>query len=102
LLGWAWTWLVIAELLGVKAGLTEIIDTQGRRFHFDHVYPIILLIGLTGFLTDQFLSWFRGVIFPYTEEGANASARGAARVLSKVNPLRLKRAFRAKPVTVAT
>lgn len=102
LLGWAWTWLVIAELLGVKAGLTEIIDTQGRRFHFDHVYPIIFLIGLTGFLTDQFLAWFRGVIFPYTEEGANASAQGAARVLSKVNPLRLKRALRAKPVAIGT
>ena len=102
LLGWAWTWLIIAELLGVKAGLTEIIDTQGRRFHFDHVYPIILLIGLTGFLTDQFLAWFRGVIFPYTEQGISASARSAARVLSKVSPLRLKRALRAKPVTVAT
>jgi NitT/TauT family transport system permease protein len=98
LLGWAWTWLVIAELLGVKAGLTEIIDTQGRRFHFDHVYPIILLIGLTGFLTDQFLSWFRGVIFPYTEEGASASARSAARFLSKVNPLRRRRAYHAKAV----
>lgn len=88
LLGWAWTWLVIAELLGVKAGLTELIDTQGRRFHFDHVYPIILLIGLTGFLTDQALAWLRGVIFPYTEEGSRASARGAARLLAKVNPLR--------------
>ncbi len=102
LLGWAWTWLVIAELLGVKAGLTEIIDTQGRRFHFDHVYPIILLIGLTGFLTDQFLAWFRGVLFPYTEEGASASARGAARVLSKVNPLRLRRTFQPKTLPAST
>ncbi|MEM0895419.1 MAG: ABC transporter permease [Verrucomicrobiota bacterium] len=83
LLGWAWTWLVVAELIGVKAGLTEFIDTQGRRFHFDHVYPVILLIGLTGFLSDQFLSWFRGVIFPYTEEGAKAGARVVGRCLSK-------------------
>ena len=84
LLGWAWTWLVIAELLGVKAGLTEIIDTQGRRFHFDHVYPIILLIGLTGFLTDQFLSWFRGVLFPYSEDGARRSARVVNRAFAKI------------------
>ncbi|MEM7387989.1 MAG: ABC transporter permease subunit [Verrucomicrobiota bacterium] len=75
LLGWAWTWLVIAELLGVKAGLTEIIDTQGRRFHFDHVYPIILLIGFTGFFTDQFLNWFRGVLFPYTDDSARPGIR---------------------------
>lgn len=84
LLGWAWTWLVIAELLGVKAGLTEIIDTQGRRFHFDHVYPIILLIGLTGFLTDQFLCWFRGVLFPYSEEGSRSSARAFSRAFARI------------------
>ncbi|MEO0448115.1 MAG: ABC transporter permease subunit, partial [Verrucomicrobiota bacterium] len=66
LLGWAWTWLVIAELMGVKSGLTEIIDTQGRRFHFDIVYATILLIGLTGFLTDQLLSRIRPVVFPWS------------------------------------
>ncbi|MEM0968219.1 MAG: ABC transporter permease [Verrucomicrobiota bacterium] len=66
LLGWAWTWLVIAELMGVKSGLTEIIDTQGRRVHFDIVYATILLIGLTGFLTDQLLSRIRPVVFPWS------------------------------------
>jgi NitT/TauT family transport system permease protein len=69
LLGWAWTWLVIAELIGAKSGLTEIIDTQGRRFHFDHVYPIIFLIGVTGFVTDQILSGLRGILFPWTSTG---------------------------------
>ena len=69
LLGWAWTWLVVAELIGTKSGLTEIIDTQGRRFHFDHVYPIILLIGFTGFLTDQLLSNLRDIFFPWANEG---------------------------------
>lgn len=67
LLGWAWTWLVIAELIGEKSGLTEIIDVQGRRFNFDHVYPVILLIGITGFVTDQILSAFRSVLFPWTQ-----------------------------------
>ncbi len=65
LLGWAWTWLVIAELLGVKSGLTEIIDTQGRRFNFDIVYAIILAIGVTGFVTDQLLQKLYPVLFPW-------------------------------------
>ena len=65
LLGWAWTWLVIAELIGVKSGLTEFIETQGRYRNFDRVFPIIILIGLTGFLTDQFLAWLHGVLFPF-------------------------------------
>tara|TARA_R110002096_G_scaffold159011_3_gene324584 strand:+ start:9632 stop:10972 length:1341 start_codon:yes stop_codon:yes gene_type:complete len=68
LLGWAWTWLVIAELMGVKSGLTEIIDTHGRRFNFDIVYATILLIGITGFVSDQFLSKMRPVLFPWVAE----------------------------------
>jgi NitT/TauT family transport system permease protein len=66
LLGWSWTWLVIAELIGVKTGLTEFIETQGRWRNFDAVFPVIILIGLIGFFTDQFLAWFRGILFPYT------------------------------------
>jgi len=65
LLGWAWTWLVIAELIGVKSGLTEFIETQGRFRNFDRVFPVIILIGVTGFVTDQFLSWLHGLLFPW-------------------------------------
>jgi NitT/TauT family transport system permease protein len=71
LLGWAWTWLVIAELIGVKSGLTELIETQGRWRNFDRVFPIIILIGLLGFCTDQVLSWLHRVFFPYAEENQN-------------------------------
>jgi NitT/TauT family transport system permease protein len=65
LLGWAWTWLVIAELIGVKSGLTEFIETQGRFRNFDRVFPVIILIGVTGFVMDQFLSWLHGLFFPW-------------------------------------
>ncbi|MDF1737931.1 MAG: ABC transporter permease [Verrucomicrobiales bacterium] len=81
LLGWAWTWLVIAELIGVKSGLTEFIETQGRFRNFDMVYPVIILIGLIGFFTDQILALLRGVIFPYSEEAAAASANPLIKAL---------------------
>jgi len=68
LLGWAWTWLVIAELIGIKSGLTEFIETQGRWRNFDNVYPIIILIGLIGYFTDQFLAWLRKPLFPWLGE----------------------------------
>ncbi len=64
-LGWAWTWLVIAELIGVKEGLTEVIDTQGVRRNFDRVYPVIILIGITGFVTDQALAYLKTKLFPW-------------------------------------
>ncbi|MGB0370744.1 MAG: ABC transporter permease [Opitutales bacterium] len=70
LLGWAWTWLVIAELIGTKSGLTEFIDVQGRFRNFDSVYPIIILIGMSGFATDQFLSSLRKYLFPWTPEAS--------------------------------
>jgi NitT/TauT family transport system permease protein len=65
LLGWSWTWLVIAELIGVKSGLTEFIETQGRWRNFDQVYPVIILIGLIGFGSDQLLSKLSRYLFPY-------------------------------------
>jgi NitT/TauT family transport system permease protein len=68
LFGTAWTWLVIAELLGFKSGLAEIIDTHGRRFQFDIVYPAILLIGLSGFFMDQILAYLARYFFPWVEQ----------------------------------
>lgn len=68
LLGWSWTWLVIAELIGVKSGLTEFIETQGRWRNFDAVFPVIFTIGFVGFFTDQLLAQLRGFFFPWTGE----------------------------------
>ncbi len=81
LLGWAWTWLVIAELIGVKSGLTEFIETQGRFRNFDRVFPVIILIGVTGFVMDQLLSWLHGLLFPWAGT-AGALSRGVARFVT--------------------
>ena len=77
LLGWAWTWLVIAELIGVKSGLTEFIETQGRFRNFDRVFPVIILIGITGFVTDQILSRLHGILFPWAGRSGAATRRVA-------------------------
>ena len=63
-------WLVIAELIGEKTGLTGFIDTQGTRYNFDRVFPVIILIGLTGFFTDRLLHWLRH-LFPMDGRGPN-------------------------------
>ncbi len=81
LLGWAWTWLVIAELIGMKSGLTEFIETQGRFRNFDRVFPVIILIGVTGFVTDQFLSWLHGLFFPWAGK-SGALSRNIAKVVT--------------------
>ncbi len=75
LLGWAWTWLVIAELIGVKSGLTEFIETQGRFRNFDRVYPVIIAIGLLGFFTDQILAFGRAIFFPWVGTPSRGPAK---------------------------
>lgn len=82
LLGWAWTWLVIAELIGVKSGLTEFIETQGRFRNFDRVFPVIILIGVTGFVMDQFLSWLHGLLFPWAGKSGPLT-RGIVNLLKR-------------------
>lgn len=65
LLGWAWTYLIVAELIGAKSGITAFIDQQGRYFNFDLVYAAIIVIGLIGLATDQFLQLLGRGLFPW-------------------------------------
>jgi NitT/TauT family transport system permease protein len=81
LLGWAWTWLVIAELIGVKSGLTGFLDTQGTFRNFDRVFPIIILIGVTGFVTDQILALMHGLFFPWAGKSGPLSRAVASAVV---------------------
>ena len=70
LLGWAWTYLIVAELIGEKSGITAYIQQQGRYFNFDKVYAGIILIGLLGLLTDQILQALGRRLFPWEAETA--------------------------------
>lgn len=52
LLGWAWTYLIVAELVGTSSGITWFITQQARYQNFDNVYAAILMIGLIGLVCD--------------------------------------------------
>jgi len=56
LLGWAWTYLIIAELIGTTSGITWFITQQARYQHFDRVYAAIIIIGLLGLGGDLILA----------------------------------------------
>ena len=74
LLGWAWTYLIVAELIGEKSGITAYIQQQGRYFNFDKVYAGIILIGLLGLLTDQVLQALGRRLFPWEAEARRGRA----------------------------
>ena len=65
LLGWAWTYLIVAELVGTSSGITWYITQQARYQHFENVYAGIIVIGIIGFGTDLFLSRLGRRLFPW-------------------------------------
>lgn len=65
LLGWAWTYLIVAELIGTSSGITWFITQQARYQHFDNVYAAIFMIGLLGLGGDLLLAWLGKRLFPW-------------------------------------
>lgn len=65
LLGWAWTYLIVAELIGTSSGITWFITQQARYQHFDNVYAAIVIIGIIGFGSDMVLARLGRKFFPW-------------------------------------
>jgi len=65
LLGWAWTYLIVAELIGTSSGITWFITQQARYKNFDNVFAAILIIGLIGITTDMILARIGKRLFPW-------------------------------------
>lgn len=65
LLGWAWTYLIVAELIGTSSGITWFITQQARYEHFDNVYAAIFIIGFIGLGSDLILAWLGKRFFPW-------------------------------------
>lgn len=69
LLGWAWTYLIVAELIGAASGISFFINQQGRFSQYQNVYAGIILIGLIGFATDQLLMRLKPYLLPWIPGG---------------------------------
>ena len=70
LLGWAWTYLIVAEMIGTSSGITWFITQQARYKNFDNVYAAIIIIGVIGLTTDLILGWLGKRIFPWQRSAA--------------------------------
>lgn len=65
LLGWAWTYLIVAELIGTSSGITWFITQQARYKNFDNVFAAIMMIGIMGLAIDLILAWVGRRLFPW-------------------------------------
>ncbi|HQU16895.1 MAG: nitrate transport permease nrtB [Chromatiales bacterium 21-64-14] len=64
-LGWAWTYLVVAELVASNSGLGFAILQAQRFLQTDKIFVGILMIGVIGLVMDQLLRFMHRRAFPW-------------------------------------
>ena len=64
-MGWAWTYLVVAELVAANSGLGYAVLKAQRFLQTDKIFAGILLIGLIGLVIDQGFRLVHRKAFPY-------------------------------------
>ncbi len=76
LLGWAWTYLTVAELIGTSSGISYFINQQAKYRVYDNVFACIFLIGLIGFTTDRLLDFIGRGLFPWKQNQNSGFFKG--------------------------
>lgn len=64
-MGWAWTYLVVAEMVSANSGLGYAIIKAQRFLQTDKIFAGIILIGLIGLIMDQLFRWQHRTSFPW-------------------------------------
>jgi NitT/TauT family transport system permease protein len=67
IIGWAWTYLVVAELVAANSGLGFAIMKAQRFLNTDLIFVGIIVIGLLGLLTDRVFAYCHKRFFPWLE-----------------------------------
>ena len=65
LFGLAFGYIMLAELVNAEHGLGYLLMTSQRRGLTEHIFAILILIGLLAYGIDRVLFWFQRGLFPY-------------------------------------
>lgn len=65
-MGWAWTYLVVAELVASDRGLGYMILDSMRGLFTDRIFVGLLTIGLLGLMFDQIFKWLHRTLLPWS------------------------------------
>lgn len=66
-LGFAWTYLVVAEMVAANSGLGYAILQAQRFLQTDRIFVGIIIIGVIGLVTDQCLRLLHRKLFPWVK-----------------------------------
>jgi NitT/TauT family transport system permease protein len=64
-LGWAWTYVIVAELIGASNGIGHMITDSQALMATDQIIFGIIVIGLIGLITDIAFKTFNRWLFPW-------------------------------------
>jgi len=66
-IGWAWTYLVVAEIAGATSGLGYRIMEAQRYIQAPKIFAGIVIIGILGVITDLLFRSMHRLLFPWLE-----------------------------------
>lgn len=67
--GWAWTYLVVAEIVAASSGLGFMIMQSQRFLKTSYIIVGIIVIGIIGIVIDIFFKWLYARLFPWLGKG---------------------------------
>jgi NitT/TauT family transport system permease protein len=68
-LGWAWTYVIVAELIGASSGIGHMITDSQALLATDQIIFGIIVIGLIGLVSDFAFKWGNRRLFPWASLG---------------------------------
>jgi NitT/TauT family transport system permease protein len=68
--GWAWSYLILAEIIAANVGLGHMIMESQRYLRTANVFAGIIIIGLIGLLIDYIFKLAYGFFFRWSEKEA--------------------------------
>lgn len=66
ILGWAWTYIIVAELVGASSGIGFMIIQSQRMLNTSNIFVGILTIGIIGLIFDYIFKWLSRLLFPWS------------------------------------
>ena len=64
-LGWAWTYVIVAELIGASSGIGHMITDSQALLATDQIIFGIIVIGLIGLVSDFAFKWANRRLYPW-------------------------------------
>ena len=68
-LGWAWTYVIVAELIGASTGIGHMITDSQALLATDQIIFGIIVIGVIGLISDVLFAWLNRRLYPWAQLG---------------------------------